>query len=576
MNKSLISFKNHYEKLRKEYGKKLDTNLFNLDTLDFSNDEVLLKQIKIVEELSLIDSCTLNKELHIELLTFIDDFVSIMHKRKYSLKQFETFLSACIALNHRYEEATEGEGKERVIDAPREFYGDNLLTLMKEVAFAYYSVEKYVDHLVSKTVDYLPEDLKSRSQIELVLNQFINFKTYLEEIASDISPLWVYCFTETTSYAPFSLRYLDSLDKLGQRLENWMDYSRESSLVRLCNQKGFNIFGGWGSLSGKLIFKEGKTLEEPKPEPYRKVMTNDQARKAAGWMLDHVPMYALNSKFNVYNAQHRGLLLRTLALAVDNDLEITEEQLDKCVGSCRDLMAKNYRSIYIRDKRNWFLEKDKENLRIFIEEQRKDRPFQLATFIMKTTFDHATPHMYNPETFIRSVVALHQYLYQSYNLIFCSQSPFTKEQLQRALDITQNFYIPRYKQLIPEDRQWILTAAMEFWLDIFHQGKVDTTIKYLREHFGKRNTRELNNEFYEANKYYLMFLSLKNKQAIREEIERNPIEVVSYNGSKEVYEKIMLLITNDLDNPVMDNRVIGVEVTDDGIIAVNKLTEQPA
>ena len=558
--KLLDNFWINFNKLLKESKKFKEEN-------PFTTQEDVLTFFKNITQLTWVNILTENKDLHVLLIGVIDTIMDISKKRKFKEKYIESFLQDikeiqgyCYLIEHseEYESLKEIEIKE---------YGREKVEWMKNPWSIRNSIEKYCDLLLSKTVDYIPEAKQTNQQMNLVLDTFDGFKEKLLNIAEGFDPIWVYNLTESYHYTPFSLRYLDSLNNIGDKITNWIDYSRESKVVQLCNERGYSVFGGWGNLSKQLMLV-GNTLEEDKPMKYRPPMNKESVDRIIQTCMQQVPMFAMNPRFNIFDAEMKTLFLQMMATWCYNDEEIDDTQIQRIVSSCRDLMKKHYRQIYMRDKRAWFMDEDVKHIKTFVHRFYKHRWEQYCTLILKVIFDFATPAT-ETECFWdlpdADIIQLHDFIGVSYNIVYHSVDKFSLDEINKCLNYTQQYLIQRFKPLIPKVNQWMLNAGVELWLDIENPERVENNYRVLRDHFSRRNTKELNDEFYLKNKFYLILMGYTNKKALLDKLTQEQIDLVSYNGSKEIYNTMIGILKKDIDDPIKTHRVNPVEVTEQGI-----------
>ena len=558
--KLLDNFWINFNKLLKESKKLKEEN-------PFKTQEDVLAFFKNITQLTWVNILTENKDLHVLSIGVIDTIMDISKKRKFKEKYIETFLQDikeiqgyCYLIEHseEYQSLKDIEIKE---------YGHEKVIWMRNPWSVKNSIEKYCDLLLSKTVDYIPEVKQTNQQMSLVLDIFDGFKEKLLNIAEGFDPVWVYNLTESYHYTPFSLRYLDSLNQIGDKLTNWIDYSRESKVVQLCNERGYSVFGGWGNLSKQLMLV-GNTLEEDKPMKYRPPMNKESVDRIIQTCMQQVPMFAMNPRFNIFDAEMKTLFLQMMATWCYNDEEIDDTQIQRIVSSCRDLMKKHYRQIYMRDKRAWFMDEDVKHIKTFVHRLYKYRWEQYCTLILKVIFDFATPAT-ETECFWdlpdADIIQLHDFICVSYNMVYHSVDKFSLDEINQCLKYTQQYLIQRFKPLIPKVNQWMLNAGVELWLDIENPERVADNYRVLSEHFSRRNTKELNEEFYHKNKFYLILMGYTNKKALLDKLTQEPIDLVSYNGSKEIYNTMIGILKKDIDDPIKTHRVNPVEVTEQGI-----------
>ena len=87
--------------------------------------------------------------------------------------------------------------------------------------------------------------------------------------------------------------------------------------------------------------------------------------------------------------------------------------------------------------------------------------------------------------------------------------------------------------------------------------------------FSERRSTEDNDRFLETVMARILFMSYKNKKLLLDRLEAEPIEIVSYGGSKTVFEVIHGICYGDVYAPIMDRRVQNVEVKDGNLAVTN-------
>lgn len=564
--KLIDNFFNNFNKLFKDYNKK------NKEESTFKEINDVLSFFKNITQLTWVNILTDNKELHVLLIGVIDTIMDISKKRKLKDKYFETFLNDIKEIQGYCYLIENSEEYSQLKAIEIKEYGKEKVDWMCNIWSVRNSIEKYCNLLLSKTVDYIPNSLQTNQQMNLLLDVFDGFKEKLENIAESFDPIWVYNLTESYHYTPFSLRYLDSLDKIGDKITNWIDYSRENKTVKLCNERGYEVFGGWGNLSKQLMLI-GNSLEESKPMKYRPPMSNETCDRIARNCINQVPMFALNKSFNIFNAEMKALFLRVIAVWCYDEEEISEEQIKRIISTCRDMMKKHYRQIYMRDKRAWFMDEDARHVKTIIDQFYQNRWEQYCALVTKVIFDFATPSYNGKEAkqlTDEDMLKLHEFICISYNMVYHGNEKFSLDEINHCLRHTQQYLIPRFRKMVPEQHQWMFNAGIELWLDIEHHERVKDMYRVLNEHFSRRNTKELNNEFYERNKFYLLLMGYNNKQALLNKLNEEPIDLISYNGSKEIYNTMIGILKKDIDDPIMDKRVTSVEVTENGVKTIQQ------
>lgn len=551
------AFYNNFTKLINEHQKKMEIE----NPFPYIQDVELF--LIALNKLTILNLKTNNKDLHLNLIGFADTAVDIAMKRKLKPKHLEVFLSDVAELKgylYLINESNDADDYQEIIDEMSE----NELIWRQNEFTVDQSIDHYCNLLLSKTVDYIPENHQGSNQWNLLLDTFKAFKEKLQRVKA-LNPILVYNFTEIIDYTPFSLRYLDTLNKLGEKMENWIDYARQNKLVNMAERRGYHIFAGWGNLSESLNLV-GNTLEEEKPVPHRDPMTEAELQKVSKACLLQVPMFAMNPLFRMNVVENKAMFLRVMAVQCYNDKEISVEQIDRIVTECRAMMKKHYRKIYYRDQKLWFTDIDAVNIHRIVTEFYQHRWAQYAALLIKQMFDTATPDANTtPSEMDEMMKRTHHFLAVTYNVLYHSKGKLPNEDIQAIMKHSYEYLIPRFSTWIPKENQWMLEAGLEFALDINRQERLNQILYVLRTWFSTRHSREDNEQFFNTNKYSILFASYSVKKAILESLEEKPIEFISYNGSREFYNDLIAIIRRDIDNPIMQEREVKLEFNEDGI-----------
>lgn len=568
----ISNFLNNFEKLFKEYSKK-NSGVEN----PFLSEEQTTTFMEKLRDLTLINLETENKDLHIHLISFIDTFIDIASKRKLKDKHLDLFLNDVKELNAYHFLSQEGEAKE-LFDSILDDYPFDRIQNMESEWSVSRSIDGYCNLLLSKIVDYLPEGNQTTNQWNLVLDTLNSFRTKLKRI-EEIDALLVYNFTETFDYAPFSLRYLDSLNKLGEKIENWIDYAAQNRFVKMANKQGYRIFAGWGNLSSTLKLVNGQ-IEEEKPAGYRPDATDEEVKKIISNCLTNTGMFALNPHFRMNNPEHKTMFLKVIAMICYGDGRLSIGQIKRIVTECRAVVKKHYRNIYFRDQKLWFTDLDISNIQYLLEEYYKHSWEHIAVLVNKVCFDYATPSQTllqpgNEDRYMQEMANYHRFLCVSYNVAYHSRNRWTSDEVKNILQHTYDYLMPRFNNMIDPDKRWIYEQGIELWLDIDRDERVNSILYRLRTWFSGRHTREENQEFFNNIQYELLLLSYSMKKRVLDSLNEEPIEFISYNGSREIYNACIAIMRKDLEDPIMSEREFkGIEVKEEGGIVFQRTNEK--
>lgn len=259
------------------YNKKKKVNPYVVYT-----EEEINQFFAFMNRLVEVDVLVYDRLFHAHLIQTIGGVYSIVKKRKYKEKEFALYLEGIKYLKHWLadrEDLIKQAEKEQV----------SFLTLGDDIVknqLAHYAVNKYINLLASKTVDYIPTTTSGKLILQ-IRDGFVDFREMLTELIEGGLPLWVYCFTENYHYTPINLTFMNGVNKLGDKITDWIDDNAESKISELFATKGIECFSGWGNLSNELVLKEGhkavpKPVKEKRERHYTKLsdkVLNDLIRR---------------------------------------------------------------------------------------------------------------------------------------------------------------------------------------------------------------------------------------------------------------------------------------------------------
>lgn len=560
----LTLFKKKFNELIVEYNKSNKT-----DFKEYTDEEIktLLDNSKVW---SLYTVNYYNLELHLVLNDFIHTVYRICNDKQYKAKYLKGFFEDIEYLTKQFD-----------ADHLRAILTDNQVTdpfheLYKNKKYAEASLFKYCNLLMSKVIDYIPKDKESTNKFNATIDMMDAFKEEMMFFINNGYHELVFAFTETNRFVPIVFRYLNTFNDLDNKIDGWAEKWNESELSKTLHQRGYDVFGGWADLSGKLV----ENTVAPKQVDVSKVsegldalpklvlnQTNLNSLIADG--ITCSAMFTHNPLFNWTNPVHRYQYVRMLALCLFRYTEghnYTLTQVGRFLNDVKlGLNKHNSRYRGRRDRKHWFDSELARDVRIVLASYNENRGEYFATTIALFTYDKLTGDNVTNELYKDH----HRFLAITLNSIFYSEKPFTDEELEYTLNRYQTFMVPRFELITPEDRRWIYKLSIEFALNIQNDKYVDDVYHDLKLWFSERRSTEDNDNFLETVMARILFMSYKNKKLLLDKLEAEPIEIVSYGGSKTVYEVIHGICYGDVYAPIMDRRVQNVEVKDGNLAVTN-------
>lgn len=560
----LTLFKKNFNNLIAEYNKLNKTEI-----KEYTDKEVkqLLDNSKIwsLYTINYYDLVT-----HLYINDFIHTVYRICNDKQYKAKYLKGFLDDIEYLNANFNH----ERLQAIITDNQ--FTDPLHELYKNKKYAEASLQKYCNLLLSKIIDYIPESKDSVNKFNATVDLVNGFKEEMMFFINKGYHELTYAFTETNRFVPIVFKYLNTFDDLGKKIDEWAESWNESELAKALNQKGYDVFGGWADLSGKLT---APVVQEQSVSAIEKAYNGlDNLPKivlsATGLnslIADGIScsaMFTHNPLFTWTNPIHRYIYARMLALCIfryTDGHNYTTSQVSKFITDVRLGMNKhNTRFKARRDRKHWFDDGLVKDVRLLLASYNENRAESFATAIALFSYDRFMGEGPMEEHY----ESHHRFLAVTFNDIFHSKKPLTDEELESLLNVYQSFLMPRFELITEDDRKWVYKLSIEFTLNILNEKYVDDLYNDMVIWFSERRSTEDNQQFLANCMPRLLFLSYKNKALLLDKLEKEPIDVVSYGGSKSVYETIYNICYKDLNAPIEDRRVQTVEVKD-GNLAVS-------
>lgn len=536
----LDKFKQFAKSMFKDYNKRKH-EVVAPDDLDAFTVEVK----ELIDELAKVNIVYDDVKLHVNLVFSIDTINRIAKKAKLKDKEIKNLLNSIQFLKTWYQE-------KKPYFKQADFDNYPYMELYSNPMFAAACIEKYMDMLVSKTVDYIPDNINIKN-IEPYIDLLDALKIELYGFIKDDLFKWVYPFTENTKYIGISLQCLNNVDNLGDKIEKWVEEQRDSKLQNYLKERGFEGFVGWGNLAVQpMSLKEEKTVLQATDKRNEAVVTKAVLNELINNVHSHMYMYIHNEAFNPRIISHMHNLVRTIACVFYSTLAGKMVKPGVIATTLKEARAMFTRSKIFKarkDRKHWeivnFTDDVVDTLKEFIEHPE----LMQATLVATHALDTAIPISKEPnfKEYDATLKQLHAFLKRSYEYTFKTSEKLTEEQINRAMNHYQQSLAPIHASYTPENTRWVYQASLEFWLNIRDPGRVEILYKELEKWFTARHTVDINQRFLEENVPFVYFLSYHNKKILLDKLEKEPIEVVSYGRSKDIYDDFITLIKRDLE-----------------------------
>lgn len=546
-----------------EYNKK------NKEKIDekYTNDETLEDIVRKIKEMAVVGCEYRNRELHEYLIGFLAGFYNIAHKAKFKPKELTNHIDLLFWFEYQHD-ALQKDDEVDFEDIRYQTWDE--ANIRNNYEYAVLAIDNYVNLLLSKTVDYLPKlDKKEFKKLDDILDVFSSLKERLLELAKE-SVWFAYVFTENKQFVPFSLRYLNRFCNLGDKIEKWVE--QENPLVNYINDKGFDIFGGWGNFADEVKTGNAPTKENtPVEQKHRPSKT--MVEKIIRYMESLTPMYLLNDKFNMADNGHRAMFLRSIALPLyflsSQGVEVNMVDIERYFNVVKSSL-KHSRPYTLRKDRKWWFNADTVSVTTAcIQLYHTDPAAHFASELMMNVYDHIfIDKTDKTKVFTKCMERLHQILARSHNSIYHSENPMKESEIANVLTVYQKNLLPYYVKFTEEQYQWIYSAAIAFVLNIRDKEVVDASYNALKTWFESRHKTEDNHQFFETNYVDNLLMSYHNKRELVERLEKEPINIVKYGNSQAYYDDIVNILKRDVDTPIKEGRGTLRKVGGDGISIV--------
>lgn len=542
MRKMLLDkFKQFAKPMFKDYNKR-KPEVTAPDDLD-----TYIVEIKeLINDLSKVNIVYDDVKLHVNLVFSIDTINRIAKKAKLKDKEIKNLLESIQFLKIWYQE-------KKPYIKQSDFDKYPYMDLYGNPMFAAACIEKYMDMLVSKTVDYIPENINIKN-IEPYIDLLDALKIELYGFIEDDLFWWVYPFTENTKYIGVSLRCLNNVDNLGDKIEKWVEEQRNSKLQCYLKERGFEGFVGWGNLAVQPIsLKEEKEVKAAVSETNDAVVTKSVLNELINNVHSHMYMYIHNEMFDPRVNQHMHNLLRTVACVFYSTLAGKMVKPGVIATTLKEAKAMFVRSKIFRarkDRKHWELANFTDDVVSILKEFIEHPELAQATIVATHALDTAIPISKETEyaDYDKTLTQLHSFLRRSNEFAFKTSNALTKEQIEHAMKYYRQILAPIHIAYTPKNTRWVYQASLEFWLNIRDEDRVNILYNELVKWFTARHTADLNKQFLEENKPFAYFLSYHNKKILLDKLEKEPIDIVSYGGSKDIYEEFISWIKRDLEH----------------------------
>lgn len=524
-------------------------------------NQLLELMVKLIR-LDLVEK-TQHNELHLRLLSVTDFIYHVSVKRKFKDKFIELFFDDIKYFKYVESQVPDLDSKSLGVYEP--LYEFELYPLK--------CIENHLNLLVSKTVDYLPKDEKQLKNIGIVLDFFDAYKARLYTYSSEVSKWWVYLYTEHNEDIPVSLRYLNNYGSLGDKIEDWVVQFQETPLVKLFNQRGYDVFGGWGNLSSELKLEGGKISEKEAPVETKHEylhLTDATFKQAAAKLHEHTSMFYFDPRFEMVHPTHFELFARTCGALLAN---LTNYRLLH-LSTVKNLFVaiRNWanHSKYLtarKDRKMWYSQDSVDAVYAYFKECCSNKITGQALLLATHVYDLCAP---NPLTKDEDEATIHRahhdYLARTHNHIYYSRKKYNEQELNYFLQAYQEVIMPKYFNLVAKENEWLFRASLEFTMNVSDARRVDVLYEQLKGWFETRHTTDLNQQFYKNNLAYFLYMSYSNKKMLLDKLTSQPIDVVNYASSKEIYEDILNIIRVDVENPIMTHRIEDIDFEEGGIV----------
>lgn len=498
-----------------------------------------------VNELIVCDMMHEEEHLHLGLIEFIDTFMGIANKRKLKDKHVENFIETIEFLENSYFLNHDAFSK---VEGFEKYFSEN--TLYRREDFAKICVDKYTNLLISKIIDYLPDDEKKDKAFNNFISSFVDMKNRLYNLADNDLVYWVYPFTESNRYIPVSLHHLNNFNNLGDKIEEWSD--NDTRIGKLMRDNGFDVFSGWANI-GLATLKSNKKTKKQDTEKELTVEKPILPRHLVERLVDAIiascAVYARNPRFNISNTTFYNILMRSIVVNLrtySDTYKINDEVISLFMTSCHRIVRKMKAFKRRADFKLWFVQTDVKRIATYLDTFNNNYYDYLLANVVLHAFDSATNNNMTKERWDQH----HTVISNTYHCLYNRSTGVDKEELIRILQFYRDFYVPVYRSLIDAIRFPIFDFSINFFLNIREEDQVIECIGELERFVGRRQTKEDIKEYYESRYPFYRLMSYGNKRLFLPKLKAliDSGNYVSYNGSAKLLDNIYQLVDLDLIN----------------------------
>lgn len=505
------------------------------------------------------------EELHIRLLSVTDFIHRVSYKSKFKDRYIANFFDDI--LYFEYISNHHEIDLENIDLTPFEsLYNNNEYTSK--------SIKNHLTLLLSKTVDYIPDTPKQVSNLNNLIDLFNGYKNRLTTFQENGLKWWVYLYTEHVDNIPISLRYLNVYGNLGDKVETWVEEFQSSKMCEMLHKAGYDVFAGWGNLSTKLKLEEA-TISDPTQTAKEKSeyvhLSENAYRQTCISLHEHTSMYYYDKNFLIVNPTHYELLLRSFAATLWNlipNKKFHPNTIKSILMTIRNVANKGSVLPLRKDRKLWYTEDWVTLICQYIDEYNKNKVTAHVVSFASHVYDICVP---NPNQTVEEEFEVtnkhHEYLAKVLNkMYYSSNMKYSAEEVSYFMQAYQNVIMPKYFLLIDQDKQHLFRSNLEFALNLKDENRVKSAYTQLKGWFEERHSTELNKQFWESNYQYFKYMSYANKELLLNMLNEQPFNLVSYGGSREIYDQIVNVCRQDVETPIMTHRVEDVSIVDGGVV----------
>lgn len=505
--------------------------------LNVLTEEDILTLFKFINKYTLVNILTDNKDVHIFLLLVILAITEIANKQKYKAKEMEK-LYEYYQYFKNLEYINDKDAVEKVYTS-HPYY-----PLFTNELYAKRSIDKYLELIISKSVDFIPHNDKRVKLFNMLLDQIDYHRDWLLSIVEEGCYLWVYNITENNQYLTFTLNSLNQEGRLGDIIRENIDKGYGKKLIDIAKDRGYEIYAGWGDLIRSSDVSE---QDMPKDISDKKVITPSLMDKAVHDAHMYSFMYYDNNQFDACQENYNFVYESTIALALYHhfhDYDVTVGTFKTVVNKLKAQAKATKVFKKRRDRKYWYTDGMAQMLYNKFMKIKQDNTLVTLILVSSHAFDVATT---SNDDFEKSIDAHHAFLSRTFKYIWIDNCDMFKDKINGFITAYRDVYMPIYRTLIPEGRRWILLSSLEYVVNMRDITKCDTMFGDIVEWFSIRRSAEYHQDMFARYKCYLELLGVNNKKYLKEKLEKRDFNFVSYNNSKQVYQDIITLLDNDIN-----------------------------